>query len=30
VPEEINLETYNADPLTEYVSDETTEAAPKE
>lgn len=29
MPEEFNLETYNADPLTEDVSDEATEAAPK-
>ena len=29
MPEEVNLETYNADPLTEDVSDESTEAAPK-
>ena len=29
MPEEFNLETYNADPLTEDVSDAATEAAPK-
>ena len=29
MPEEINLEIYNADPITEDVSDEATEAAPK-
>ena len=29
MPEEINLEIFNADPITEDVSDETTEAAPK-
>ena len=29
MPEEVNLETYNADPLTEDVSDEAAEAAPK-
>ncbi|XTR51151.1 hypothetical protein ACOM2C_12350 [Pseudarthrobacter sp. So.54] len=29
MPEEINLEIYNPDPLTEDVSDEATEAAPK-
>ena len=29
MPEEVNLETYNADPLTEDVSDAATEAAPK-
>ena len=29
MPEEFNLEIYNADPLTEDVSDEATEAAPK-
>jgi len=29
VPEEINLDVFNADPITEDVSDEATEAAPK-
>ena len=29
MPEEFNLEIYNADPLTEDVSDAATEAAPK-
>ena len=29
MPEEINLDIFNADPITEDVSDEATEAAPK-
>ena len=29
MPEEINLDVFNADPITEDVSDEATEAAPK-
>ena len=29
MPEEINLDIFNADPITEDVSDDATEAAPK-